>query len=261
MNWFYYRIILCVVVFGCLLLGTVPGCGGDNGGHSDTENASEPIDSQASQKAANPSGDENSTMADLNQAAGDYSEPTETNQAPDADSQRDELEDEVNDLAQEQIAQPRPKVVAATLPEPTSRRVLRKFQLTDLAGHSITSESLSGHAVLVVFWATWCPPCKAEIPHLVEMQERYREDGFKILGLSLDRDGLPAVKNFVKARRNINYTIVPNGMNASHVFGRIAKIPTSILIDKDGRELKRWVGLVPEGELESWVVAAIEEDR
>lgn len=146
------------------------------------------------------------------------------------------------------------------LPDPTGRKPAPKSELVDIAGHRMTLDSFDGQAVLVVFWATWCPPCKAEIPHLVHLQDKYGEAGLKILGLSLDQGGLPDVKRFLKTKREINYTIIPNGQLAARAFGKVNSIPTTILLDKKGRILKRFVGLRPETELEGWVVAAMKEN-
>jgi thiol-disulfide isomerase/thioredoxin len=150
-------------------------------------------------------------------------------------------------------------IPAPDLPEALKRKAAPKMELVDIAGHKMTLDSFNGQAVLVVFWATWCPPCKAEIPHLVHLQDKYGESGLKILGLSLDQKGLPEVKKFLKTKREINYTIIPNGGQAARSFGKINSIPTTILLDKKGRILKRFVGLRPESELEGWVVAAMNE--
>ncbi len=135
--------------------------------------------------------------------------------------------------------------------------------LTDLSGRSIELKDLRGNVVVINFWATWCPPCKREIPHLAHLQESYREAGLKVLGLSLDQKGLAAVKPFVRGRREINYTIIPNGHRAAaefgRLFGRINSIPMTFLLDREGRVIEKFRGLPDPVVFEGYVLAAIRE--
>src|SRR5690606_21316725 len=72
------------------------------------------------------------------------------------------------------------------------------WRLEDLAGRSVTSEQFKGKVVVVDFWATWCPPCRAEIPGYTQLQEKYGKDGFMIVGISLDQAGPDVVKRFAE---------------------------------------------------------------
>lgn len=132
--------------------------------------------------------------------------------------------------------------------------------LTDINGRTITMEHLRGQVVLVVFWATWCPPCKREIPHLVHLQETYGDLGLTILAPSLDQKGLAAIKPFLRSRPDINYTIIPSGHRLSMAYGGVNRIPTSYLIDKQGRVIEQIMGLRSGEELEGLVMAALKEE-
>ena len=113
-------------------------------------------------------------------------------------------------------------------------------------------------AILLDFFATWCPPCKAEIPHLTNLQNRYKKD-LKIISILLE-DGKPdnEIENFIKFN-NINYTITNGGSNFtfSNMLGGVSKIPFMILYDKNGEKVTSYLGAVPEEMIESDIKKAI----
>ncbi len=149
---------------------------------------------------------------------------------------------------------PRPR-----LPEPSRRQPVPEIELTDIEGNRFSLSSLKGDVVLLVFWATWCRPCLREVPILVSLQDEYRDAGLRVVAVSLDRGGMAKVKRFLESRPEINYTVVPNGISASMRMGGIRSIPTSFLIDRQGRVIERFVGLHPAIELEGYVQAALLE--
>lgn len=146
------------------------------------------------------------------------------------------------------------------LTPPEARRAAPSVPVTDLNGRQLTMETLRGEVVLVTFWATWCPPCKKEIPHLVHLQEVYGDLGLTILAPSLDDKGLVAIKPFLRSRPEINYTIIPSGQRLGMAYGGVNRIPTSFLIDKQGRVIERIQGLRSGEELEGLVIAALREE-
>ncbi|HSA54958.1 MAG TPA: TlpA disulfide reductase family protein [Gemmatimonadaceae bacterium] len=115
------------------------------------------------------------------------------------------------------------------------------YSATTLDGKVVTSDSLRGRVVLVNFWATWCLPCRAEMPFLESMWKRHRDEGLVILGLSVDRGGEAEVRQWVEAR-TITYPIARVGGSAEAAFGGVQGIPTSFLLDRDGRIRHRVVG-------------------
>ena len=101
-----------------------------------------------------------------------------------------------------------------------------------------------GDVVLLNFWATWCAPCRAEMPDLVQIQEELRGEGLQIIGVAMDQEGKKVVAPFV-ARRPLNYPIVtdPQG-KIGEEYGGIPALPTTLLIGRDGEVRQRIVGRV-----------------
>jgi cytochrome c-type biogenesis protein len=126
-----------------------------------------------------------------------------------------------------------------------------------LDGADVTLAQYKGTVVLVNFWATWCDPCYIEIPWLIEMQQNYAAKGFTILGVSMDEEGKSAVVPFLaKERFNVNgqklpmnYPIVLGSDEVADKFGGLLGYPTSFLISKDGKIVKKVQGLISYEEL------------
>jgi thiol-disulfide isomerase/thioredoxin len=125
--------------------------------------------------------------------------------------------------------------------------------LRTIDGKNLSHDELRGKVVLINFWATWCSPCRAEIPWLVNLQNRYR-DHLIIVGLSLDEGPPDAVKNFASALR-MNYPIAIVGEEVAHAFGEMIGLPTTYLIDRTGRVVSRHAGLLGPESLEREVRA------
>ena len=114
--------------------------------------------------------------------------------------------------------------------------------MRDLEGKAISTESLRGKVVLVNFWATWCPPCRAEIPDLVALQAKYG-DKLQIIGVSQDEGSVDVVKAFA-TQHQMNYPIVMMTPELDTAFPGISALPTSFVIDRDGRVVQRHVGML-----------------
>lgn len=122
--------------------------------------------------------------------------------------------------------------------------------MKDLSGNDVTLQQYKGKVVLVNFWATWCEPCKSEIPMLIDLQQKYGSRGFSVLGLSADDDGVKAVQPFLDKERfdvsgqkvAINYPILFANDSIEEKFGGIVGLPTSFLFGRDGKGVKRIVG-------------------
>jgi thiol-disulfide isomerase/thioredoxin len=124
--------------------------------------------------------------------------------------------------------------------------------LKDLGDKDVTLQQYKGEVVLVNFWATWCEPCKVEIPWMIEFQQKYGPRGFTILGISMDEDGKKAIEPFLeKERFDVNgqkeamsYPILLGSDAIAEKFGGILGLPTSMLISRDGKKVRTIVGLV-----------------
>ncbi|MBI4549974.1 MAG: TlpA family protein disulfide reductase [Candidatus Omnitrophica bacterium] len=116
-----------------------------------------------------------------------------------------------------------------------------EFTLNDLAGRPVHSSEFDGQVLLVNFWATWCPPCQAEIPALESLHKEYQSRGFRVLGISLDESGPADVKAFVE-RFGITYPVLMGDDAVVEAYGGIRGIPTTFLIARDGRIAKKFVG-------------------
>ncbi len=131
------------------------------------------------------------------------------------------------------------------------------WQLPDLAGQTVSSEQFKGKVVVVDFWATWCPPCVAEIPGYIALQKKYAAQGLVIIGISMDRRGPAAVQRFTAAR-GINYTIVMGDDASAEAFGGIEALPTTFLINRQGDIVHQKIGAVATEEYEKLVQQALQ---
>jgi cytochrome c biogenesis protein CcmG/thiol:disulfide interchange protein DsbE len=122
----------------------------------------------------------------------------------------------------------------------------------DLNDKDVTLQQHKGQVVLVNFWATWCEPCKVEIPWMIEFQKKYSPRGFTILGVSMDEDGKKAVQPFLDKERfdvdgqkeAMNYPILLGSDAIAEKFGGILGLPTTMLFSRDGKKVRTIVGLV-----------------
>ncbi len=108
------------------------------------------------------------------------------------------------------------------------------FELKDLDGRIVKLSDFKGKVVLLNFWATWCPPCREEIPDLIALQNKYRDKGLVVLGVSLDQKGPAPVKSFV-GRMKINYPVVIGDEKTAMNYGGIQAIPTTFYVDRNGK--------------------------
>lgn len=130
------------------------------------------------------------------------------------------------------------------------------WQLKDLNGTAVSFEQFKGKVVVVDFWATWCPPCREEIPGYVALARKYEKEGLVIVGVSLDQGGPEVVKAFA-AKWGIPYPLVMGDENVVAAFGGVEGIPTTFLIDRAGQIRDHKVGLVPTAEYEQRILAVL----
>ena len=131
------------------------------------------------------------------------------------------------------------------------------FTLKDMHGGDVNLASLEGNVILLNFWATWCGPCKVEIPGFVELQDQYRDEGLVVLGLSVD-DPVEKLKPFADEYK-INYPLLV-GLGRDdfqEAFGPLWGIPVTFYIARDGTLCKKHIGLATKEQVERDIKALL----
>jgi peroxiredoxin len=114
------------------------------------------------------------------------------------------------------------------------------FTVTDLDGRKLNLSDFRGKVVLLDFWATWCTPCRSEIPHFVEMQNKYGPRDFQVIGISMDDDAKP-VREFYQQYK-LNYPVALGDDKLAERFGGVLGLPVNFIIDREGRVHARHLG-------------------
>ena len=124
------------------------------------------------------------------------------------------------------------------------------FTLQSLDGRAVRLADFRGKAVVLNFWATWCAPCRVEMPWLVELARQYRAQGVEVVGVSMDDPGQEqAVAKFAR-ERNVDYTVLLGNNAVGDAYGGARFLPQTFFIDRDGRMVKSTVGITTRGDLE-----------
>lgn len=148
------------------------------------------------------------------------------------------------------IGWPNKEPVHKALKDSKDRKAAPDFELKDVNGKVVHLSDYKGKVVLLDFWATWCGPCGIEIPWFTDLQRKYKDRGFTVLGVAMDDAGWKDVKPFV-AERKINYQIVLGDDKTSDQYGDVEALPTTFMIDREGRIASVHVGLVGKDEFDN----------
>ena len=131
-----------------------------------------------------------------------------------------------------------------------------QFTLKDTSGVDVNLASFKGKVILINFWATWCGPCRVEIPHLIELQERYRDD-LVILGIDV-LDEFDRVPTFAQAMK-VNYPMLDGNKRkeVEEAYGPMWGLPTTVIVDRKGKVYKKHSGIASREQFEQYITAAL----
>jgi len=149
-----------------------------------------------------------------------------------------------------------PKVEISTPPPTDVGNPMPPYEATNLDGSHFDLAAQKGSVVLVNVWATWCGPCRIEIPSLQEVHEKYAGRGFKVVGISVDEGGADGVKSFV-SEYHVRYPIVLDAEGRIANLLQTTVLPTSLLLDRKGKIVWRQIGQIDRNDAS--LTAAIEK--
>ncbi len=143
-------------------------------------------------------------------------------------------------------------VSAASVKPDKERKDAPDFNLKDADGKVVHLSDYKGKVVLLDFWATWCGPCKIEIPWFMDMQRKNKDKGFEVLGVAMDDEGWEVVKPFL-ADLGVNYRVMIGNDNIAEIYGGVDALPTTFLIDRSGKIAAVHVGLASKKDFEDGI--------
>jgi peroxiredoxin len=149
-------------------------------------------------------------------------------------------------------------VKAASVKSDKERHPAPDFALKDADGKTVHLADYKGKVVLLDFWATWCGPCKIEIPWFTDMEHKLKDKGFEVLGVAMDDNGWEDVKPFL-ASMKMNYRVVVGDDTTAQAYGGVDSLPTTFLIDKQGKIAAIHVGLTGRKEFEDGINELLQE--
>jgi peroxiredoxin len=151
------------------------------------------------------------------------------------------------------------KPVSANSVKPDKdRKAAPDFSLKDADGKVVHLSDYKGKVVLLDFWATWCGPCKIEIPWFEEIEKKNKDKGFAVIGVSMDEEGWQVVKPFL-SQLSINYRVVIGNDSTAQMYGGVDALPTTFLIDRTGKIAAVHVGLASRKDFEDGVQKLLQD--
>jgi thiol-disulfide isomerase/thioredoxin len=139
------------------------------------------------------------------------------------------------------------------------RKLAPDFNLKDVNGKPAKLSEYKGKVVLLNFWATWCGPCKAEIPWFIEFEKQYKDQGFAVLGVAMDDEGWDVVKPYIESKQ-INYRVVMGTDMVAQLYGGVDSLPSTFIIDRDGRVAAVHIGLAGKNDYRNDVVQLLQQN-
>jgi len=150
-------------------------------------------------------------------------------------------------------------VRAAELKPAADRHVAPDFALKDADGKVVHLSDYKGKVVILDFWATWCGPCRIEIPWFTDLERNKKDKGFEVLGVSMDDEGWETVKPFL-SEVGVNYRVVMGNDSTAQAYGGVDALPTTFLIDRDGKIAAVHVGLANKKDIVDGVEKLLQDD-
>ena len=147
--------------------------------------------------------------------------------------------------------------LALLAPAPASARQAPAFSVRTLSGKSLRLAELRNKPVIVDFWATWCGPCRASMPHLSSMQSRYEKQGLTVIGMSVDEGAAQDVRRYA-TQLGIKFPIAMANDDVLDAYGPIRSIPTTFFINRKGDIVRRVVGYIDGDTMEDYVKEILE---
>jgi peroxiredoxin len=133
------------------------------------------------------------------------------------------------------------------------------FELKDADGNLVRLADYKGKVVLINFWATWCVPCKEEIPWFIGFERDLKEHGFVVVGISLDETGWTAALPYMR-KMGINYQVVLGDSRTAYRYGKLDSLPVTFLVDRQGRVASIQFGLVSKKKVEEDIRKLLQDD-
>jgi len=146
---------------------------------------------------------------------------------------------------------------ASPAPVDNVRKTAPNFTLSDSKGASVRLSDYKGKVVLLDFWATWCHGCKTEIPWYMEFQNKYKDKGLAVIGVSMDDDGWKSVKPFVEEQKMI-YAVVIGNQELAKLYA-VDALPVTLLIDRNGKIAVSHAGMVEKDAFEKEIQALLQD--
>jgi peroxiredoxin len=159
-------------------------------------------------------------------------------------------------LAAAYFVNERHKTSGSTGPKGAVGTAAPEFTLQDISGSPMNLANYRGKVVLLDFWATWCTPCRGEIPHFIDYQNKYAAQGLQVLGISMDDDAKPVHAFYDEMK--MNYPVAMGSSQLADSYGGVLGLPVTFLIGRDGRIAKKYVGAVDMAVVEQEMTALLQ---